>query len=744
MTAPHVDRRLEDSGGAERDLLHAAATGRLVDLRTGDSPSDDPAHGATWAAERTVRASVLVGLLTGLRTPDGGRLRAVKLRGARITGVLDLEAAELTCPLLLADCHIEEPVDLRGAHAPAIRLPGCHLPGLRADQLHTTGDLDLDGIVTEGAVALGGARVGGSLSLKAAHLADPGGQALRADALTVTESMWCRDGFTAIGEIHLPGAEIGGRLSFVGARLSNPGGRALTGDGLTVKQNMTCRDGFTAEGEIRLPSAHLGRLSFVGARLSNSGGYALTADGLTIDHNLDCRDGFAAEGKVHLRGARIGGTLDLTQAHLSAPGDDAMSAARITVGHDVFCGDLTVDGEVRLPGARIGGRLDLKQARLSNPGGIALTADRLTVDDGVLGEALTVEGEVRLPGAHVGGTLVLARAHLTNASGTALNADGLVVDQDVQATDGFTVEGETRLVGARVGGLFSLEGAALINPRGWALYAFQLSAGGGLHCRAGFTAEGELLLAGARIDGYFDLTDARLTKPRRRSLNLEGISAIALVLLPRHRPDGDVDLTNAHVGLFEDDPATWPASFRLRGFTYDSLGLRGDREDVRTRLGWLARDPGGYVPQLYDQLAAAYRRAGDEQAARTVAVAKQWRRRTVRGPAGRLANWLLYLTVGYGYRTWLAALWLAGLLALGTWVFTDAYPHDLVRVDAHGPGFSALGYTLDVLLPIVDLGQQKAWQPHGAAMYWSWAFMAAGWVLTTAVVAGLTGLFKRD
>jgi hypothetical protein len=30
--------------------------------------------------------------------------------------------------------------------------------------------------------------------------------------------------------------------------------------------------------------------------------------------------------------------------------------------------------------------------------------------------------------------------------------------------------------------------------------------------------------------------------------------------------------------------------------------------------------------------------------------------------------------VGYGYRTWLAALWLLGFLALGTWIFAAAHP----------------------------------------------------------------------
>jgi hypothetical protein len=698
MTTPHVgtQRGPEDLDGAERRLLHAAATGTLVDLRSGDARGDDPARGTAWGAERTVRAHVLIDLLTGQQPRAGGRLRAVKLRGARVTGELDLEAAELACPLSMADCLFEKPVNLCEATAPSIRLPGCRLPGLAADQLRTAGDLGLDGLVAEGAVSLCGARIGGSLSLTAAQLTNPGAEALRAYALSVTESMWCRDGFTAVGEIHIPGAHIGGRLSFVGARLSNPGGRALTGDGLTV------------------------------------------------NHNLDCRDGFSVEGEVNLRGATISGTLNLTGAHLDALGAEALGAARMTVGDDMFCPGLAVQGEVRLPGARIGGRLDLSRARLINPGATALTADRLTVDDGVLGEGLTAEGQVRLPHARIGAAMVLAGAHLANPGGRALNADGLVVDQDLHATDGFTADGEIRLVGARIGGLLSFEAATLTNPGRFAVYAFRLSAGGGLHCRAGFTAEGEILLAGARIDGYLDLTDATLTEPGRQALDLEGAGALALVLLPRRRPEGGVDLTNARVGIFEDDPGTWPASIHLRGFTYESLGLRGDSADVRTRLRWLDRDPGGYVPQLYDQLATAYRRVGDEQAVRKVAVAKQWRRRTVQGPAGKLVNWLLYLTVGYGYRTWLAAVWLAGLLALGTWVFTDAHPHELTRADPHGPGFNALGYTLDTLLPIMDLGQQKAWQAHGTAMYWTWAFIAAGWVLTTAVVAGLTGILKRD
>lgn len=150
--------------------------------------------------------------------------------------------------------------------------------------------------------------------------------------------------------------------------------------------------------------------------------------------------------------------------------------------------------------------------------------------------------------------------------------------------------------------------------------------------------------------------------------------------------------------------------------------------------------PGGYTPQIYDQLAATYVRAGNAEAARRVGVAKQRRRRSILS----LLNWLLYLTIGYGYRTWLAGLWLATLTILGTPLFSRAYAHHMMHGGVNAPSFHPVAYTLDPLIPVIDLGQKKGWTPSGWALYWSWGLIAAGWVLTTAAVAGLTGIFKRD
>jgi hypothetical protein len=155
--------------------------------------------------------------------------------------------------------------------------------------------------------------------------------------------------------------------------------------------------------------------------------------------------------------------------------------------------------------------------------------------------------------------------------------------------------------------------------------------------------------------------------------------------------------------------------------------------DVRSRLRWLDRQPNGYLPQPYDQLAAAYRSAGREDAARLVAIAKQNHRRQALNPASKLVNWLLYLTVGYGYRTWLASLWLTGLLALGTAIFAHAHPRHMNAASTPAAEFQPVAHTLDVLVPIIDFGQQKTWTPTGSALYWTLLLSAAGWVLTTTV-----------
>jgi hypothetical protein len=49
-----------------------------------------------------------------------------------------------------------------------------------------------------------------------------------------------------------------------------------------------------------------------------------------------------------------------------------------------------------------------------------------------------------------------------------------------------------------------------------------------------------------------------------------------------------------------------------------------------------------------------------------------------------------------------------------------------------------------LLLPVVNFKQRDVFVAHGWVAWASFGFVFAGWLLALVVVAGLTGVFKRD
>jgi hypothetical protein len=55
----------------ERKVWEAFESGATIDLRTGNSESDDPATGETWDTKRQIRAQLLFDLVTKAGGPAG-------------------------------------------------------------------------------------------------------------------------------------------------------------------------------------------------------------------------------------------------------------------------------------------------------------------------------------------------------------------------------------------------------------------------------------------------------------------------------------------------------------------------------------------------------------------------------------------------------------------------------------------------------------------------------------------------
>ena len=291
-------------------------------------------------------------------------------------------------------------------------------------------------------------------------------------------------------------------------------------------------------------------------------------------------------------------------------------------GRDHGRGALSCAGQIRLVGARVRGSASLSGIEMAAPDGYALLADRLHVGGEFYLRRLRCQGTIRLNDAEVGATLDCTDARLERprrrpdgSVRPSLDARAATIGKDLLCRDGFTASGGVRLRRTEARKSVQFIGATLV---------------------------------GSSETGF-----------ARYALNAYGLVTAELTIRPAARPGGAVRLGQARVGTFADSAELWAAErgVDLTGFSYDQLS--DTREiDVRTRLRWLEQVMPDYAPGPYEQLAAAYRRAGDEEHAQQVVIARHRRRYAEADPVERVWGALQRWTVGFGYRPWLAVFWL--------------------------------------------------------------------------------------
>lgn len=109
--------------------------------------------------------------------------------------------------------------------------------------------------------------------------------------------------------------------------------------------------------------------------------------------------------------------------------------------------------------------------------------------------------------------------------------------------------------------------------------------------------------------------------------------------------------------------------------------------------------------------------------------------------AAKLWGYAQDWTVAYGYRPGRAAVWMAVLWAAGSVAFARA-DHPPLKAGEH-PDWNPALFALDLLLPVIDLGQAGFWQLRGGWQWLSAAFILLGWILATTVAAGATRTLRR-
>jgi len=691
---------------AEQDLFIAAAIGEGADCSGLTKKDNDPANADQWPNERTIKAECIEWLCTDSEASSLVTHKGVQVEGARIEGEPQLTFANILFPLIFVRCSFPDGINLLNTRVPVLSLEGTHCGGITATDLCVESSIFLgNGFRSQGEVNIQNARIGGWLVCTNGAFTNKIGKAIMADGVKVGATVHLEK-VIAEGEISFVNARISSSFIASGGKFDGKGPVAISADSMKVERNMCLDAGFNSEGEVRLPRATIGGdLSCKKGQFSNKNGYALFADGLKVKGQFVLNDGFKADGEVRFVCADVGRIVNCS-------GDP---------------------------------RRGIKGGHFVNEGGDAISADSINVEGSIfLAYGFMAEGQVRLPGAKIGGQLACSKGQFCNKDGHAILADGLEVKGTVLLNEGFKAEGTVSMAGAKIGGFLDctngifVDGEMIENSI-MAIFANSLKVEN-LFCQGkGFRAEGEISLVRAKIRDFFYWKDIGFPEN---------------VIL---------DLRSAKIGTLRDDQKSWPSdnNLLLHNLEYDEIHDFAPR-NAKSRVDWLRRQK-YFRPQPYEQLAAVLRRMGQNEDAKKILIAKNEDKS--RQPNLTLLEklWLRQIgpIIGYGYRSW-AVCWLMVLFILSGWLlFSIGHCEEqIVPLAEKCPEFSGFAYSCDTFFPIVNLYQARYYTPSpncgpeimpGTVIEWRtgnvlrfylWLHIAMGWILTTLLVVGLTGLVR--
>ncbi|WP_175409132.1 oxidoreductase [Streptomyces sp. TRM64462] len=464
---------------------------------------------------------------------------------------------------------------------------------------------------------------------------------------------------------------------------------------------------------------------------------ALKLRGVMITGTLDLAGGTVAP-YVELQGCRFENEVVLPESRFTTLrmvgcAIPRLEAARLHTEGDLHLPRCRVDRGVRLTDAQIGTDLLISQIHVEpDRRGRAIIADGMSVAQDLQAELIETYGEFSLRGAKIGVSLSLRGSRLRGAEGRrALNAPQLTVERTLYMTYAW--------VSDSVGGASDSLGGT--PPYGVGEVNTPMR---GTRMRP-FECHGGVRLDDGRFGDAVDLHHARflLSSARKEEVSFRRIVTPELRFNCERPEEGRVVLNGAKVVTLVDQAISWPGpgGLALSGFGYENLVPYGPFPLAR-RLEWVAAATPEYAPEPYERLATVLRNTGEDADAREVLLAKQRRRRETLPLAAKLWGYLQDWTVAYGYRPGRAAVWMAVLWAAGTLAFSRYDPVPIKNDES--PHWNAALYALDLLLPVINLGQDGYWRVSGVWQWMSTVLILVGWILATTVAAGASRLLRRS
>lgn len=726
MTHPHIRPY-----GPRRKRTHATESG--PDLRGLDDLHrrlvTDVCEGnvATFKKDEVLDADILTALITGQsyqgRQPWPVDPKGVRVVGGRVETQLDLRQTQIEWPVMLTDMELPKGVNLAQARTRTLVFDDTTL-----ERLYLFGTI-----------------VKGLIRADKAIFNNPKATALSAQGAEITDGLFLTNA-TFNGQCDINGAKIGGQFIANKTKFNTPDGIALNAQSAEVS---------------------------AGLFLNNA----------------------TLNGQCTIADAKIGGQLQANNATFNTPDGIALWARGAEIAAGLWLQNATLNGQCTIAGAKIEGHVNAIDATFTNPKDITLHAQGAEISDAVLLRLANLNGICDFNTAKTG-PVFLAGAKLTGQFRASFGARIKQLDLS-----------DARLVSAR----HHFIDSDFIGPRqpvdpgpGNSTVIDLIDAHIG---RLDMPKEADSL------KGIVNLTRCHV----EHFCDHSAAWPDPLIQKGTHwvRPDSRLDPdTGDDIGYYELNGFTYDYLASPDGRSNES----GEDKTAETRKRWLLSQHAfnlahQFNPQPWRQMAARLEAQGHDDAARTLAIYRRRYQRHSNAVTGRgriFVSLMLDLLSHYGFNPWRtlgisAGVIFAFALIYGLAAVTGPMPDDgyqpapmvawtgpasdananpppvFIRAQADDvnaatsletlndaepflrrvyPDFNPLLYSLDVFVPVLDLGMDHYWRPNpnhtpkglwgqhwmvGSILYWLTIlqrFMGA--ILIAIMVTSFTGLLTRE
>lgn len=487
--------------------------------------------------------------------------------------------------------------------------------------------------------------------------------------------------------------------------------------------------------------------------------------------------GITAKATVDLNSAEIGGALTCENAQLLCEEGKTLNAQGAKIRGSVFLTEIIAKATVDLNSTEIGGQLACENAKLLCEEGKALNAQGAKIKDSVFLWGTIAKATVALNRTKIGGQLSFRGANLNAKEGTALHLQDMRANSlywtDIAACDGRVV-----LTSAQVDDLVD-------DTDSWAkVSAVDLDRFTYGHLQNPLTVEDRLewLAKDKETAGVFQPQPYQQLAKVYGEMGHDADRRRVLVTKERLQRKEPRDQLRAqrrflrNIKRFSARPNEQRNSELLETLR-DSQYLEANlvkKTFERFKIFHLAPQNDALDDYTLELAQRDFRQELRNKIFK-IRLNLVWRQTT-----NAIFRWL----AGFGYQPFNAVWSLFFLIALGTFVSWKAWDtgdfapnsdvilsttewQDLAEdpsitnpakrwSDEYSKGrdyetFSSFAYAIDVVVPIVSIGQEAAWAPSTNREIWGkilwrlrWVLTILGWIVTAVGAAAITGVIRRE